>query len=66
MLCRSRAQADFVNWLVVVWSEPWLVFFVLYCLFLVVAVLLLSVYHTVASESERERVRESESESERG
>lgn len=42
-------NADFVNWLYVVCEEPKLIGFLLYCIFLFVAVLLLSIYHTVIS-----------------
>lgn len=42
-------QADTIDWLVTVSQEPYLVGFLFYCVFLVVAVLLLSVYHTVIS-----------------
>lgn len=42
-------NADIIDWVFTVWEEPRLVGFVLYCLFLMVAVLLLSIYHTVIS-----------------
>lgn len=42
-------KADFLDWLVSISGQPYLVCFLIYCLFLVVAVLLLSVYHTVIS-----------------
>merc|ERR1711920_510732 len=42
-------NADFVNWLYVVCEEPKLIVFLIYCIFLMVAVLLLSIYHTVIS-----------------
>lgn len=42
-------DATFGDWLWVVCKEPKLLVFVMYCLFLLVAVLLLSIYHTVIS-----------------
>lgn len=48
-LAKYGQKADFFDWLVAVSGEPYLVFFLVYCMFLVVAVLLLSVYHTVIS-----------------
>jgi len=46
---QNGAEADMVDWFITVGEEPWLLLFVFYCMFLVVAVLLLSVYHTVIS-----------------
>ncbi|CAE8722956.1 unnamed protein product [Polarella glacialis] len=40
---------DLVDLAVTVWEEPKLVVFILYCLFLMLAVLLLAIYHTVIS-----------------
>jgi len=42
-------QADFLDWAFTCTGDPILVGFLVYCIFLVVAVLLLSVYHTVIS-----------------
>lgn len=42
-------QADFLDWVTVVSQDATLVVFLMYCIFLVVAVLLLSVYHSVIS-----------------
>lgn len=42
-------DSDFIDWFVTVWEEPILIVFLFYCLFLMVAVLLLSIYHTVIS-----------------
>lgn len=48
---QRRYGKDFglIDWAVTVWREPKVVAFLLYCLVLVVAVLLLSVYHTLIS-----------------
>lgn len=46
---RFGPSADFVDRLVTIWEEPWLVAFLFYCVFLFLAVLLLSIYHTVIS-----------------
>lgn len=42
-------QGDFLDWLYTVTGDPYPVCFIIYCFFLVIAVLLLSVYHTVIS-----------------
>mmetsp|Transcript_101251 Transcript_101251/g.179885 ORF Transcript_101251/g.179885 Transcript_101251/m.179885 type:complete len:349 (+) Transcript_101251:88-1134(+) len=46
---RFGADYDFVDVVITVWEEPLLDLFLIYCLFLMLAVLLLSVYHTVIS-----------------
>eukprot|EP00420_Gonyaulax_spinifera_P014032 CAMPEP_0197914664 /NCGR_PEP_ID=MMETSP1439-20131203/78886_1 /TAXON_ID=66791 /ORGANISM="Gonyaulax spinifera, Strain CCMP409" /LENGTH=342 /DNA_ID=CAMNT_0043536587 /DNA_START=61 /DNA_END=1089 /DNA_ORIENTATION=- len=46
---RRGDDFDVVDWLITLWEEPKLVVFVMYCLLLMVAVLLLSIYHTVIS-----------------
>jgi len=42
-------DSDFFDWVVTVWEHPTLIVFLIYCLFLMAAVLLLSIYHTVIS-----------------
>lgn len=40
-------DADFFDWIITVWDTPHMLLFLLYCFFLLAAVLLLSIYHTV-------------------
>eukprot|EP00931_Biecheleriopsis_adriatica_P122468 TRINITY_DN97456_c0_g1_i1.p1 TRINITY_DN97456_c0_g1~~TRINITY_DN97456_c0_g1_i1.p1 ORF type:complete len:359 (+),score=48.78 TRINITY_DN97456_c0_g1_i1:86-1162(+) len=49
VVARFGAGYDFVDVIFTVWDEPILVVFMIYCVFLMLAVLLLSVYHTVIS-----------------
>mmetsp|Transcript_101997 Transcript_101997/g.283860 ORF Transcript_101997/g.283860 Transcript_101997/m.283860 type:complete len:341 (-) Transcript_101997:153-1175(-) len=46
---RYGESSGFIDWICTVWEEPKLICFLIYCLFLMVAVLLLSIYHTVIS-----------------
>jgi len=46
---RYGDSADFIDWIVTVGGEPMLIGFLIYCFFLMIAVLLLSIYHTVIS-----------------
>lgn len=42
-------EYDFIDFLITIWMEPKLIIFLIYCVFLMLAVLLLSIYHTVIS-----------------
>lgn len=46
---KYNGSAGFIDWVIAVCQEPKLVLFLLYCNVLMVAVLLLSIYHTVIS-----------------
>mmetsp|Transcript_104304 Transcript_104304/g.294795 ORF Transcript_104304/g.294795 Transcript_104304/m.294795 type:complete len:341 (-) Transcript_104304:22-1044(-) len=46
---RFGDSADFIDWIMTVGREPVLFAFLIYCIFLMTAVLLLSIYHTVIS-----------------
>jgi len=43
------SNVGFIDCVITVWEEPKLIAFLFYCFFLLVAVLLLSIYHTVIS-----------------
>jgi len=45
----SGNNTDLINRIITLWEEPFLIVFLLYCLFLLTAVLLLAIYHTIIS-----------------
>jgi len=49
MIREFGAHADFMDWVVTISQEPYLMVFMVYCLVLTAAVLLLSMYHTIIS-----------------